>query len=293
MPATQAREAEFKLAGSTITYRKAPIDQMLREIASIGYAGSPTGYREGASAEQTKALYGSYGLLSAPGYLGAKFWDMTESRKILEAARKQADFAQQLGLTELFVAENCFAERFAVAGHVTADRADQVSPDGYRVMAETLNEVGRICQERGVAACFHNHAGSFIETRDEFDKLLALTDPKLVFIGLDTGHLAYGGGDVVDFTRAYAPRFRALHLKDVHANILDQARREKLTYHQAQEKGLWAELGEGMVDFPGMFELLRSSGFVGWVVVEIDQTMKATALESLTTCYRYLKSIGL
>src|SRR5438132_267826 len=83
--------------------------------------------------------------------------------------------------------------------------------------------------------------GSFVETRDEFEKLLALTDPALVAIGLDTGHLAYGGGDPVDFAQQHARRIKALHLKDVYPNVLAEARRQKWGYHDAQAKGLWAE----------------------------------------------------
>lgn len=286
--------ATFKLAGSGITYRRqATPEQMYKEIASVGYKGTPVGYREGVDPADLKKTLASNGLEPAPGYLGAKYHDPAETQNILDLAKRQAAFAQALGLTELFVAENCFTERFAVAGHETANRADQVSPDGYKVMADTLNKVGEICKQHGVAAAFHNHAGSYIETRDEFDKLLALTDPNLVFIGLDTAHLTYGGGDAADFARTYAPRFRALHLKDIYPNKLEDARKNKWTYHQAQENGIWAELGEGMVDFPGIFDALRKANFNGWAVVEIDQTTKATPLESLQICYKYLKSIGL
>src|SRR5207244_2596763 len=126
---------------------------------------------------------------------------------------------------------------------------------------------GRICRQRGVTACFHNHAGSYVETRDEFDKLLTLADPDLVAIGLDTGHLAYAGGDGAAFARDYAPRIKALHLKDVFPRVLAEARERRLGYHEAQANGLWAELGEGVVDFPGMFEALRGAGFAGWAIV--------------------------
>ena len=263
---------------------------MLREIAEVGYVGAPAALSADQRAEDVAALYHRFGLAPAPGYLSANYHDPAAHAGIFERAREYADWTVALGMTEHFVAESCFDARFAVAGHETANRADQLPPAGYQAMADALNEVGRICRERGVTACFHNHAGSYVETRDEFDKLLSWTDPSLLAIGLDTGHLAYGGGDVADFARAYAPRIKALHLKDIYPAVLEQARARKWGYHEAQANGLWAELGEGVVDFPALFAALANVGYDGWVIAEIDQTTKPSPRASIEACYRYLKA---
>jgi inosose dehydratase len=283
----------FPVGCSTITWRRqAPLGQMLAQIAEAGYAGSPLGYQEGQTPGEVTDAYASFGLAPAPGYLGARYHDPDEHAAIRERARQQADWSAALGLTELFVAESCFAERYAVAGHETANRSDQLPPDGYRAMAESLDEVGRICRERGVRACFHNHAGSYVETRDELDRLLSMTDPDLVAVGLDTGHLAYGGGDVADFARTYAPRIAALHLKDVFPAVLAEARRQRWDYHTAQANGLWAELGEGVVDFPALFAALDAADYTGWAIVEIDRTTRPTPRDSIVACRDYLRRIG-
>jgi inosose dehydratase len=282
-----------KIGCSPITWRRqTPLEESLRTIAELGYQGAPAGYQEGKRPESVLALYREFGLEPAPGYLGANFHHRAERLAIQELAKKHADWSAALGCTELFVAESCFAERFAVAGHETANRADQLPDDGYRAAADTLNEVGRICRERGVTACLHNHAGSYVETRDECEKLLALTDPALVAIGLDTGHLAYAGADVLDFTAVHASRIKALHLKDVHGAILAEARRRKLDYHTAQSIGIWAELGEGVIDFGPLFEHLRRAGFAGWAIVEIDQTTRPTPRDSIEACLKYLQRVA-
>ena len=283
----------FPVGCSTITWRRqAPLEQMLGEIAAAGYAGTPIGGQDGQRPEELAALYRSFGLRPAPAYLGANYHDPAEHAAIRERAREHADWSAALGLTELFVAESCFAERYAVAGHETANRADQLSEAGYRAMADSLNEVGRICRQRGVRACFHNHAGSYVETRDELDRVLELTDPDLVAIGLDTGHLAYGGGDVADFVRTRAARVAALHLKDVFPGVLADVRRQRWDYHTAGENGLWAELGEGVVDFPAVFAALRAADYRGWAIVEIDRTTLPTPEASILASRDYLRSIG-
>lgn len=285
--------AEPVVGCSQITWRgEAPLEQVLKEVAEAGYAGAPAGYRDDRSPAEVQDLYTSFGLRPGPGYLSGRFYDPTQRQELLQQARRHADFARALGCGELFVAANCFAERFAVAGHETAKRADQLPDDGYRTMAATLNDVGRVCLDRGVAACFHNHAGSYVETRDELDRLLDLTDPGLLFVGLDTGHLRYGGGDVVDFCRAYASRIKALHLKDVDAAVLEAGRERKHDYHTMQANGLWAELGEGCVDFPSALGILRAVGYAGWAIVEIDYTLKPTPRESIRICREYLRGLG-
>lgn len=270
-----------------------PEDDRLRDISEIGYAGVPAAFRANERPQDVAERFRSFGLRPLAGYLGAPFHDPAERTNNLEQLRKHIEWSQALGLTELFVAENLFDQRMAVAGHQTANRSDQLSESGYQFLAETLNEVGRRCKEQGIRACFHNHTASYIETRDEFDRLLALTDPDLLFIGLDTGHLAYASGDVPDFIATYGSRIKILHLKDVFRKVLDDARRNKWDYRTAQDHGLWAELGEGTLDFRAVFDQLDWTGFDGWAIVEIDRTTKPTPRDSIAACYAHLASIGL
>ena len=266
---------------------------MLRDIAQVGYAGVPAAFRAGKRPEDVAQRFRSFGLRPLAGYLGTAFHDPAERTRNLEKLRQHIDWSLALGLTELFVAENLFDARLMVAGHETANRSDQLSESGYQHLADSLNEVGRLCNDQGIRACFHNHTASYIETRDEFDRLLALTDPALVFVGLDTGHLAYASGDVPDFIATYGSRIKILHLKDVYRSVLDEVRRNKWDYRTAQAHGLWAELGEGTLDFRAVFEQLERAGFDGWAIVEIDQTTKATPRDSIAACYAHLASLGM
>lgn len=39
---------------------------------------------------------------------------------------------------------------------------------------------------------YHHHGGTVVEQPDEIDRLMAMTDPSLVFLLYDTGHAYYG-----------------------------------------------------------------------------------------------------
>ena len=118
-------------------------------------------------------------------------------------------------------------------------------------------------------------------------------DADLVFLGPDTGHLAWGGVDVVDFCRRYAARIKTVHVKDVDAAVLQRGVAEGWDYDTFTQKGLFAELGEGCIGFPAVFDALRAAGFAGWVIAETDVTQKPTALESVTISREYLRGLGL
>jgi inosose dehydratase len=167
-----------------------------------------------------------------------------------------------------------------------------MTPEEYRQFATVLNQVGAITQEYGVSACFHNHVGSVIETKAEIDRLWDMVDHSVVFMGPDTGHLAWGGVDVVSFCREYAHAIKTMHLKDIDPHVLAEGRERNWDYRTFTDHGIFTELGEGFVDFPSVFRILDGVGFHGWLIAETDVTQRPTAFESAQMSRRYLTSQG-
>jgi len=278
--------------------RLASEEQVLAEIAQAGYDGAPAGPDSNRSTQEVIDLYTRYKLKPAPGYIGTAFWNRERREEILERARRHAAFSRAAGCTELYVAPGGFdyvtrsgQARNQLAGHVHSE--DSLTDDEFQIFAETLNMVGEITLAEGVHSCFHNHVGTVVETRAEVDRLLALTDPDLVFLGPDTGHLAWAGADPVAFCRDYAKRIKTLHLKDISACVRDQGRDAAWDYSTFNQQGIFVELGEGCVDFPAIFSILSAVDFSGWLIVETDVTQKPTPLESVTVSRAYLRSLGL
>ncbi|MGH2459523.1 MAG: sugar phosphate isomerase/epimerase family protein [Chloroflexota bacterium] len=270
--------------------RDYPRDRVLAEIAQAGYAGAPAGRAAGGTAQAILDQYATHGLKPAPGYLGLEWWNADQRPRQLELAAQQAAFSRELGLTELYVASSLTPERRALAGQVTATTATPT--ESLKRLADLLNEIGRVTLESGVRACFHNHVGSPVETRDEIDRLFAQVDRDLVFQGADLGHLAWAGDDAVAFTRDYAASIKTLHLKDIAPAVRAEGVAGRWDYQAFSNHGIFAELGEGLVDYPGVFAALKQASFRGWIVVETDVTQKASALDSAIISRNYLKSIG-
>ena len=160
--------------------------------------------------------------------------------------------------------------------------------------ARGVEQIARaVLDETGLRTVVHHHCATYVETPAEIDRLLALTDPALVGLCLDSGHVTYGGGDPRDVLARHRSRVWHVHFKDCEPAIAAQARAGGWDYQTALRHGLFCELGRGSVDFTGLLADLRAAGFDGWIVVEQDVLPAMGApLASATRNREYLRGIG-
>ncbi len=142
------------------------------------------------------------------------------------------------------------------------------SNDQLKILANTLNAIGRQTIAFGVRLAPHPHIWGPMEREHEVRTVMALTDPKYVWLTADTAHLTLGGMDAVEIIRDYFPRIAEVHLKDTYPKY----RGNKSTPTQEEHRGasLYHNLGAGGVNFPAIFEVLRDRKFKGWVVYDLD-----------------------
>jgi inosose dehydratase len=278
-------------------------DQVLSEISTAGYEGvpwrdpDPAAGSPAEAARQIRERYRRYSLTPAPGYVWAEFWDKTQRSQILDTFRRHAAVARELGLAETFVAargpDRAMASgrtRRQASAHVTAE--DGLSGEEMKWFAEGLNSAAAVTLEEGVKACYHSHVGTVIETSQEIEQLLALTDPAVVFLGPDTGHLAWASIDVVEFCRQHAERIACLHVKDIVAAVRDEGKAAGWDYATFSDRGVFTELGDGCVDLRGVLGALSANDFDGWLITETDVTQRPSALESARVSRANLRTLG-
>jgi inosose dehydratase len=141
---------------------------------------------------------------------------------------------------------------------------------------------------------FHHHCGGYVETPQEIDALMSRTDPALLGLCVDTGHLVYGGGDPLVAVAKYTSRISHVHFKDCDLSILERARTEAWDYHTAVRHGIFCELGRGMVPFGDVRDALQLQNYSGWIVVEQDVFPGlGTPLASAQRNRDYLRRLGL
>jgi inosose dehydratase len=142
-------------------------------------------------------------------------------------------------------------------------------PAALKSFGEMLTELGKQTAAIGLPLGFHNHMGQIGQNPDEVDAILAASDPKYVKLLLDTGHYAAAGGDPTKAIKTHGKRLVLLHIKDV----IDKpapAASDAPKDGKKPSKYQFVELGLGKVNFPSLFAALKSVGFTGWTVVELD-----------------------
>ncbi len=144
----------------------------------------------------------------------------------------------------------------------------------WRAFAAGTNSIARAVKaEYGLRTVFHHHCAGYIETPDEVARLMALTDPEVVGLVLDTGHYAYGAGGadaVIEALDRFVGRIWHMHFKDCEPNVANGARAGHHDYFEAVRQGVFCELGQGCVDFKTVMEKLNQRAYSGWIVVEQD-----------------------
>ena len=142
------------------------------------------------------------------------------------------------------------------------NRSNGTSDAAFKAMCESFNEIGAAARVIGFYAGLHNHMGEMVQTPDEIDRCMAMTDPKLFYFSPDTAHLHLAGCDVVKTLQKYKDRLTMVDYKD--------AKRLATTKPDGFDRESIFDLGDGDIDFPGCHRALKSIAFKGWLIVDLD-----------------------
>lgn len=158
---------------------------------------------------------------------------------------------------------------------------------------EFFNEIGRMCQERGMRYYYHNHYMEFqrINGKSIYDIIMENTDPNLVFIELDTYWCYRGGFDAVELINKYKNRLVLLHQKDFPQNapqvinmydgIVDE--RQEVTreiFRDTKDPLCFTEIGTGVLPIQKIIDAAQDAPNLEYMVLEQDFT-RLPELESI------------
>jgi inosose dehydratase len=267
--------------------KRLPLETLLREVSRLGFTALHAEVPAGMSTADYRDTLAAAGITPASGYLSAPLDDVEEREAIVARAGALAEAHRELGLTEMFVASSMGPDAPRVAKPAVGAYADETR---LGEIARTLELIGRETSKHGVTPCLHQHVGTWIETEDEYEWLLARLDPEQIALGPDTGHLSWAGIDPCELVRRHRDRVRAAHLKDIRLDVARSTRGTDATYKQVVAQGLWAEPGLGDLDLDDFLAALPDD-FAGWVVIEVDKPSLATPEDSVAASARWVQSV--
>ncbi len=267
-----------------------PFGQCVSEMALAGFQGCSIGHKYPADPAVLRPALELRGLQVSEPWVSTYFTISGMEQQTVDAFENQLAFIKAMGGTDLVVAE------FGRTSHILPVALFANRPvfgdREWDLLATGLNQLGKIAASAGMRLCYHHHMGTGVMTRADIDRLMASTDPAVVHLLLDTGHLAAAGDDPLAAARAHAGRIGHVHLKDVRPEVVSRVREENLSFQQGVEAGVFTVPGDGSIDFVPILETLAAADYEGWLVVEAEQDpAKANPLEYAIKARTYLREV--
>ena len=265
-------------------------EQCVSEMALAGFTGCEVGNKYPADKAVLKKALDLRGLTICNRW----FSSFLVSRPFEDVAKEfeqQLDFLSFLGAKVIGASE----QSFSVQGTDKAvfDEKPVMDDAQWDLLCTGLNKLGEIALKRGMKLTFHHHMGTVVQTEDEIDKLMAGTDPALMNLLFDSGHLSFAGIDPVAVLQKHVGRVAHVHLKDIRPEIVAKVKAEHLSFLQAVRLGAFTVPGDGSVDFAPLFAILDKANYEGWFVVEAEQDPAlANPFEYALTARKYIKEVA-
>jgi inosose dehydratase len=245
-------------------------DAILDDIARLGYEGCQLGlgFPEGEALRSTLA---ARELRLAEVYASIAATVDGPSDAALDEVRERLRLLVAGGGEVFCVALDGSPDRDVAAGHATDDDTPQLTDAGWDRLVALLRTVAAETQATGARIAFHPHAGTYVETPAEVDRLAEAIDADTLPFCLDVGHYLVGGGDPIAALRQFGERVSHVHLKDVDPGVLERLRRREIgSFGDAVRQRLFTELGSGALDLAGVLAALAERDYRGWLMVEQD-----------------------
>lgn len=249
--------------------QQTPWERFLDEVAAAGYTRielGPYGYLPTDPARLQEEL-GKRGLEMTAGTIFEHLhrpdsWDST-----WQGVSAAASLTAAMGARHLVVIPDFW--RDPSTGAVIEEA--QLSDEQWTPYARSIDRLAKqVRDEFGLQVRFHPHADTHVDTHENVERLLAATDPSLVTLCLDTGHISYCGGDNLKLIQDYPDRIRYVHLKQVDPAVVDKAHAEGIGFGEAVRLGAMCEPPLGIPEMPPILDALSALDAELFAIVEQD-----------------------
>ena len=175
--------------------------------------------------------------------------DKDKADEQVEKAANSARFAGSTGRGNLII---CQSE----------PTSGPVSDDDWLTVGAIVDEIGCRCQDFGITLCFMPRARHFGDSDKDLKRILAMTNPEVVSLAVDTAELSLAGMDPAKVIKAHQSRLKTVRFRDASG----AKRRAEVT---SSRPGSAPQFGRGAVDFEAVSKVLVDIKYDGWVTVDI------------------------
>lgn len=244
-------------------------EQTVSEMALAGFTGSEVGSHYPTDPDILKKALDLRGLTICNQWFSS-FLISKPYEETRDAFERQCEFLLKTGSRCIGVSEQSYSTQ-GMLDHPIQEGKYEMDDAEWERLTSGLNRLGQIAKDKGMKLTFHHHMGTVVQTEAEIDRLMAQTDPELVYLLFDSGHLSFAGIDPEKILKKYISRVGHVHLKDIRKDVASRSREEKWSFLKGVRAGTFTVPGDGDVDFAPIFRILEAENYEGWIVVEAEQ----------------------
>lgn len=249
--------------------RENTFEQCISEMALAGFTGTEVGNKYPRTISTLKKALELREMEIASAwfstFITTQPFEETESAFLVHR-----DFLYEMGAKVIVVSEQGHSIQGQESTPLFANKPIFREED-WKTLAIGMNRLGELALEKDMKLVFHHHMGTGVQTTEEINRLMEITDPKLVYLLYDTGHLYLSGENPTDILKKHFSRIKHVHLKDIRLPISNKLRSGKLSFLQGVKEGVFTVPGDGIIDFKPIFQILAELGYEGWMIVEAEQ----------------------
>ena len=254
-------------------------EQCVSEMALAGFTGSEVGNKYPKDPEVLKKALELRGVEICNQWFSS-FLITKPFEEVEKEFRAQLTFLKAMGAKVIGASEQSHSVQGQMDTPVFGHKYE-MNDEEWDIFCTGMNKLGKIAKEEyGIALTFHHHMGTVAQSLAEVDRMMENTDPEYVSLLFDTGHFTYCGEDPLEVVKKYVHRIKHVHLKDIRPEVVEQVKKENMSFLAGVRAGAFTIPGDGCINYDPIFKVLEDAGYEGYMVVEAEQDpAKANPLE--------------
>ena len=254
-------------------------EQCVSEMALAGFTGSEVGNKYPKDPEVLKKALELRGVEICNQWFSS-FLITKPFEEVEKEFRAQLAFLKAMGAKVIGASEQSYSVQGQLDTPVFGHKYE-MNDEEWDIFCTGMNKLGKIAKEEyGIALTFHHHMGTVVQSLAEVDRMMENTDPEYVSLLFDTGHFTYCGEDPLEVVKKYVHRIKHVHLKDIRPEVVEQVKKENMSFLAGVRAGAFTIPGDGCINYDPIFKVLEEAGYEGYMVVEAEQDpAKANPLE--------------
>ncbi|HEY5467183.1 MAG TPA: sugar phosphate isomerase/epimerase [Clostridia bacterium] len=156
------------------------------------------------------------------------------------------------------------------------------SAEDCRAISAILVKAAKVLEPLGIGVGYHNHHREMVRFGDRYAFDLILENDAGIEISaeVDACWVQYADVDPVAYIDSLGGKAGPLHFKDINAN-----------YKEMDRHAIDAEVGNGIVDFPGIIAVARKNGILGKGLIVEQEAFNRDMFESIRISYDNIRKM--